>query len=235
MSVLSKIKVYATQPHPCSYLDDQEATTLFIDPTAKINNDSYGDLSKIGFRRSGSHYYRPHCQSCNSCVPVRVPTQSFIPTRRHKRILSKNRDLKITEVAHIDSDEHYQLYEKYISERHSDGDMYPASEEQYRQFLVEENRFARYTEFRLGSKLIAVSVTDNLPDSLSAIYTYFDPEHEKRSLGSFIVLWLIQFAQEKQLHHVYLGYWIQECRKMSYKIDYRPVELRLNGRWQLLA
>lgn len=234
MSVLSKIKVYATHPHPCSYLDDKEATTLFIDPAAKIDAIAYRDLTEIGFRRSGAHYYRPHCQSCNDCIPARIPVDRFTLTRRQKRIQHKNKDLTVRQVDSIAGDEYYQLYAKYIEQRHENGDMYPPTPEQYEQFLVREAPFCQFTEFRLDGKLVCISVCDDIPDSYSAIYTFFDPDHANRSLGNFAVLWLIQACKRNNRHYLYLGYWIRDCRKMAYKIEYRPIELLLNGRWQTL-
>lgn len=234
MSVLSKLKVFATKPHPCSYQEDKEATTLFIDPETELNEISYQDLTEIGFRRSGTHFYRPHCQSCNDCIPARIPVNTFTPARRQKRIENKNKDLTVQEVVSITSEEHYQLYASYIELRHDDGDMYPPTPEQYEEFLGKKTRFSRFTEFRLNGILLAVSIRDNLTDSFSAIYTFFDPEYSSRSLGSFAVLWLISEARREKLDYVYLGYWIRSCRKMSYKIDYRPIELLLNNRWQTL-
>lgn len=235
MSVLSKVKVYATHPHPCSYQDDREATTLFIDPAVKIDAIAYKDLTEIGFRRSGNHFYRPHCQTCNECIPARIPVDSFTPTRRQKRIENKNKDLTITTVDSIADDEYYQLYAKYIEQRHENGDMYPPTPEQYQQFLVRETHFCKFTVFRLNDKPICVSVRDDISDSYSAIYTFFDPDFSNRSLGNFAILWMINLAKNENRQYLYLGYWIRSCRKMAYKIEYRPIELLLNGRWQTLT
>jgi arginine-tRNA-protein transferase len=235
MSVLSKVKVYATHPHPCSYQDDREATTLFIDPAVKIDAIAYKDLTEIGFRRSGNHFYRPHCQTCNDCIPTRIPVDSFTPTRRQKRIENKNKDLTITTVDSIAGDEYYQLYAKYIEQRHENGDMYPPTPEQYQQFLVRETQFCQFTVFRLNGIPICVSVRDDVSDSYSAIYTFFDPDYSNRSLGNFAVLWMINLAKSENRQYLYLGYWIRSCRKMSYKIEYRPIELLINGRWQTLT
>ena len=235
MSVLFKLKVYATQPHECGYQEDKEATTLFIDPSQELDEIAYQDLTEIGFRRSGTHYYRPHCQSCNDCIPARIPVETFTATKRQKRIENKNKDLTTHAVESIDTGEHYQLYAKYIETRHENGDMYPPTPDQYQQFLGRETRFSKFTEFRHNGELVAVSVRDNVADSYSAIYTFFDPNYSNRSLGSFAILWLIREAQREKLSYVYLGYWIRSCRKMSYKIDYRPIELLLDNRWQTLS
>lgn len=234
MSIINNIKVYATTPHPCSYIDNREATTLFIDPETNITPLAYTELNDIGFRRSGKHFYIPHCKNCHDCVPTRIPVSQFIPTKRQLRILKKNQDLQSKSIQNIRSDEHYALYEKYIQARHTDGDMHPPNQEQYFQFIGDETRFSRFIEFRDQNKLVAVSVVDELPNSFSAIYTFFDPDQSKRSLGTYSILSTLNDAKNQGKDFVYLGYWIQECKKMNYKIDFRPMELRIEGSWRML-
>lgn len=233
MSVINKLKVYATAPHSCSYIDGREATTLFLDPALQISAQTYTEISEIGFRRSGKHFYKPHCQHCSDCIPSRIAVNQFKTSRRQRRILNKNSDLTFHNVEHINHDEHYQLYERYISLRHAEGDMYPPSRDQYMQFIGDQTEFSHYTEFRLNNELVAVCVQDTLPNSLSAIYTFFNPE-SSRSLGAYAILWMIDAAKRNGQQHLYLGYWVRECQKMAYKIEYRPIELLLNGRWQKL-
>jgi len=233
MSVINKIKLYSTAPHPCSYLEERQATTLFLDPAAKINELAYSELNEMGFRRSGQHFYKPHCKNCSDCIPARIPVKQFQLNRRQKRTLRKNSDLQISDVSHIQDDEYFLLYERYINQRHAQGDMHPPSREQYMQFIGDATEFGRYTEFRLNEELIALSVQDVLEDSISAIYTFFDPA-SKRSLGSYAILAMIERAQKENQDYIYLGYWVRECQKMAYKIEYRPIELRINGRWQTL-
>ncbi len=233
MSVLPKIKLYSTHPHSCSYLPDEQATTLFVDPEEQISPSTYQALSELGFRRSGSHHYRPHCEQCSECLPVRLPVAGFRPSRRQKRVARRNEDVEFRLVDSIDSDAHYALYARYIQQRHADGDMYPPSVDQYRQFLVDDAGFSRYFEMRRDGELIGVSVADQLPTALSAIYTYFDPDQHRRSPGSLAILKLVEEAASRGLEYLYLGYWIQQCMKMSYKIDFRPIEILIEGRWRL--
>lgn len=230
-SSLNNIKVFTTHPHECSYLDEEEATTLFIDPATTINRELYSHLSQIGFRRSGSFLYRPHCELCNACIPCRIPIDSFKHSRSHKRIWKKNQDITANEVDSIATEHHYQLYERYINERHSDGDMFPPDSEQYVSFLGSEWNVTRFIEFSLGDKLLGVAVIDELDDGLSAIYTFFDPAEDARSLGTYAVLWQLEMCRDLGLPYVYLGYWIKDCQKMSYKTRYRPLELLINNRW----
>ena len=235
MTELAHLKFYATQPHPCSYLPDEQATTLFLDPSQPMDVEVYAQLSTLGFRRSGDHLYRPHCQSCQACIPARIPVDRFTPTRQQRKILNRNADLNVQAVTPCFTEEYYDLYLRYIETRHADGDMYPPSREQFGTFLVSELALSRFIEFRLDRQLLAIAVTDVLPNGLSAVYTFFDPACEQRSLGRFAILWQISEAARQGLHALYLGYWIKNCRKMSYKTQYRPIELLVNQRWTAIS
>ncbi|MBP8172290.1 MAG: arginyltransferase [Pseudomonas sp.] len=235
MTELARLKFYATQAHPCSYLPTEQATTLFLDPSQPMDAQVYAELSEVGFRRSGDHLYRPHCQKCSACVPARLPAADFRPNRQQRRILSRNADLQVQAVRPAFSEEYYELYARYIEQRHADGDMYPPNREQFSTFLVRDLPFSRFYEFRLGNQLLAVAVTDVLPNGLSAVYTFYDPNQEQRSLGRFAILWQISETLRLGLHAVYLGYWIKNCRKMNYKTQYRPIELFVNQHWAILT
>lgn len=231
VTLLANVRVFATYPHPCSYLAGEQATTLFVDPSTPIDARIYSQLSSIGFRRSGPHLYRPHCAACNACVPARVPVDQFAPNRSQRRILARNADLEAGVVETIQTDEHFGLYSRYIETRHRDGDMYPPDREQYQSFLTREWGSTMFVEFRSRGRLLAVAVIDRLDNGLSAIYTFFEPDEEARSLGSLAILWQIEFARSLGLPAVYLGYWIRNCRKMNYKTRFRPIELLANGQW----
>lgn len=231
MTSLARLKFYATQPHPCSYLPDEQATTLFLDPSQPMETHVYANLSEIGFRRSGDHLYRPHCQSCNACIPARIPTKGLVLNRQQKRIIKRNANLQVKAVRPVFNEEYYSLYANYIEKRHANGDMYPPSKEQFKTFLVRDLPFCFFYEFRSEGKLLAVAVTDVLPNGLSAVYTFYDPDEERRSLGRYAILWQTNEAARLRLKAVYLGYWIKNCRKMNYKTEYRPIELLINQRW----
>ncbi len=230
-SSLRDLKVYTTYPHSCSYLSEQEATTLFVDPRTPMDSTLYSQLSQLGFRRSGSHLYRPNCGSCSACIPARVPVARFELRRGQKRTWRLNSDLQINEVDGISDDQHFQLYRRYIEARHRDGDMYPPSREQYESFLSTEWGVTRFFSMRLKGQLVSAAVADELDDGLSAIYTFYEPSLHKRSLGTFAVLWQIETTRELGLKYLYLGYWIKQCQKMAYKIQFRPLELYVNGNW----
>ncbi|ARU56137.1 MAG: arginyltransferase [Pseudomonadales bacterium] len=231
MTSLHTLIFYATPEHDCSYLEDQHATTMFVDPRAHVDNQLYTQLSQLGFRRSGSHYYRPHCQNCNACIPARVPVTDFKPNRSQKRCLNRNSECTVITRRPDYREEHYRLYERYITIRHSDGDMFPPSREQYESFLTSATGTTLFVEFWHGGCLMAVSVVDELQDGLSAIYTFFDPDLEHLSPGVYSVLWAIEETQRRKKPYLYLGYWIKTCPKMSYKIKYRPIELLVKEQW----
>ncbi len=222
---------YLTPEHPCSYLPGAKARTLFLDPAQVISPRLYGQLSGLGFRRSGSHLYRPQCNDCNACIPTRLPVAAFHPNRQQRRISKRNQDLVLQIEPPQYADEYYHLYASYISSRHGDGDMYPPTRDQYRGFLSGSWSDTRFFSLRAHGHLLAVAVTDSLPEGLSAIYTFFDPAAASRSLGVYAVLQQIQACRDAGLPYLYLGYWIKDCRKMAYKTQYRPIQLRTNNGW----
>ncbi|NVK41217.1 MAG: arginyltransferase [Oceanospirillaceae bacterium] len=234
MTTLRQLHFYSTPEHECSYIDGLMARTLFVDPQAIITTDAYSQLSDLGFRRSGKHIYRPHCENCQACVSVRIPVDNFKPSKSQRRLLNRNRDLRIERVTPVLTDEHYRLYSRYIHQRHSDGDMFPPTVEQFKAFLVEGHDCSFFYEIRDGERLLSVAVTDELRRGLSAIYTFFDPDEPRRSLGTFSILTQIEQTRLLGLPYLYLGYWVKQCQKMNYKIAYRPLQLLLDGHWVTL-
>ena len=235
MISLKDLRLYTTQSHACSYLPEQQAQTLFIDPEFKVDQAHNTRLSELGFRRSGSHVYRPNCKNCQQCVSYRVLVQKFEPNRRFNKVLRRNADVTVIAVPGIADDEYFNLYQRYISERHGNGDMYPATREQYASFLLNQCEGTSYFALRSQGKLIGVMVSDLLENAVSAVYTYFDPDEEKRSLGTFAILWQISEANRLGLDYLYLGYWIRDCQKMKYKIEFRPAEMLVRQRWVKLT
>lgn len=228
------IKLYASPPHPCAYLPEREAVTQFIDPAQALNSLLYSQLVDAGYRRSGDYVYRPRCGSCQACRPARVSTDLFHPSRSQRRTWRRNQDLNVNLIPADFSEEYFTLYRLYVGNRHPGGDMDVSSPERYREFILSSWSDTWCYEFRLGSRLLAVAVVDRLVQGISAVYTFFHPACAGRGLGTFAVLWQISDAKRMGLPWVYLGYWIQECPKMSYKNHFRPLEIFRDGHWQSL-
>ena len=232
MNYRMHFNLYATPPHECNYLPHHQATTVFIDPNFPKDNLLYDNLSQHGFRRSGEHLYRPHCRNCEECIPVRVPVRKFVPRRSQRRILQKNRDLRIVTKESEFEPEHFDLYCRYLATRHIGGGMDNPTPSSYMKFLTSHWSKTEFCEFRLKQQLVALAVLDHLQNGLSAVYTFFDPALKERSLGVYAILWEIEEAKRLKRDWLYLGYWIKGCRKMSYKIEYQPLEFYCHGTWQ---
>jgi arginine-tRNA-protein transferase len=226
--------LYLSMPHPCSYLAGRQSTILFVDPQRILNEGEYGAFVRQGFRRSGDLVYRPHCPSCNACVPVRVPVREFSAARGQRRVWQKNADLTVTaRPARFDS-EHFDLYCRYQTGRHPGSGMCDTDPQKYLSFLASRQVETLFFELRAGATLVGVAVADVLPDGLSAVYTFYDPDQPGRGLGVYAVLWEIAETARRGLDYLYLGYWIAESPKMSYKTNYRPLQALWHGRWQPL-
>ena len=227
------LRLFTTPLHPCPYLKDQEATTVYADPGCRKTRALYTHLSQYGFRRSGEQIYSPKCPHCAACIPVRVPVNRFIAHHSHRRVLRRNADLSITvqDIAAF-SEEHLALYQRYISARHAGSGMDHPTDEDYLHFLTSSWCDTYFVEFRLNHELLAIAVTDHLNDGLSAVYTFFEPTAPRRSLGVYTILWQIEQTRRHTLPWLYLGYWVDGSKKMHHKISYQPQEHFRNGRWE---
>ena len=228
---MTPLRLLRTPPHPCSYLPQQQARTLFVDPQQSVSLSQYQQLTHLGFRRSGKVLYRPQCEQCQACRSWRVIAQAFKPSRSQRRILKRNEDLRITLQPAGFSREQYHLFERYIDARHRDGDMYPTSEQQYRDFLLAPNPGPQMLSFHYTKSLLAVAVIDCLSDGLSALYTFFDPQAPARSLGTYAILTQLSLCRQMALPYLYLGYWVANSEKMAYKSAFVPAEVFDGDQW----
>jgi arginyl-tRNA--protein-N-Asp/Glu arginylyltransferase len=228
------IQFYATAPYACSYLPDRTARSQVATPGHLIDTPIYSDLVRNGFRRSGVFTYRPRCDNCRACVPVRIPVQFSIYDRGQRRVLKRHGELVASEHILQFNEEHYALYQRYQAARHAGGGMDQDNREQYTQFLLQSHVDTRLVEFREDGVLRMVSVIDRLIDGLSAVYTFYDPEIRGASYGTYGILWQIETCKRLGLPYLYLGYWIRESPKMAYKSRFRPLEGRIDGQWHTL-
>lgn len=228
---MKSIPLYLGYEHDCDYLPGQRARMAYVSPRVALDPLLYTRLAAGGFRRSGDLVYRPHCLGCSACIPVRIPTAKFQPNRAQRRVAKLNADLRVVRKHDVFDRRHYRLYKRYLEARHSDGHMALSTPEDYIQFVGSDWGDTGLYEFIEGETLRAVAVVDHLSDGLSAVYTFYDPEATRRSLGTYAVLWQIGEAFKRGLPWVYLGFLVPGCRKMAYKNSFRPFEALLEGGW----
>lgn len=228
------LQFYSTAPYDCSYLRGRIARSQVATPNHLIDSVTYSDLVALGFRRSGVFTYRPSCDTCQECQPVRLPVERFVASRSQRRAQAAHANLTAHEVSLRFSEEHYQLYHRYQLSRHSGGGMDSDDREQYSHFLLQTHIETRVIEFRENGVLRIVSIIDVLQSGLSSVYTFYDSDIAAKSYGTYAILWQIEQCRKFGLPYLYLGYWIRRSRKMAYKIKFQPIESLRGGTWQIL-
>ncbi len=226
---------YLTAEYPCSYLEGRLARSEVAPPHHANIDGAFDDLILSGFRRSGLFVYRPRCRACKSCIAVRVDVAAFEPNRAQKRSLKRHQNLEAIPRELAFEPEHFALYRRYQNARHPGGGMDEDNPEQYCQSLLQSQAATLLYEFRENGKLMMVSIVDEIDDGLSSVYTFFDPDIAGASFGTYNVLWQIELCRKMQLPHLYLGYWIEQSRKMAYKISFKPLEGYIDGQWRRIG
>lgn len=235
----------AQQPHrlfmgtralPCPYLPGKTERKVVTDLSAPKAMELYERLSRAGFRRSHSLAYRPACPGCTACVPVRIRTGDFGWNRTFKRLMKRNADLTATDIAAHATMEQFRLFTRYQRSRHTGGEMSTMGFRDYRAMVEDSPIDTRIIEFRNDAgDLAAVMLADRQMDALSAVYSMYDPDKERRSLGTWMVLWMVENAAALDLPFVYLGYWIEQSAKMAYKARFRPLEGLGPDGWRVIS
>ena len=232
---MTSIPIWLGAEHACGYLGGRQSRSGFVHPSVAMDGGLYSQLIAQGFRRSGDHVYKPYCHGCQACVPTRLPVALFQPDRKQKRCAKRNALTRVVIKAAEFDPRHFELYQRYLGARHDKPDASPTSEDDYLNFLTSSWCETLFVEFLIGGQLAAVAVVDIVSDGLSAVYTFFDPDFADYSPGVYAVLWQIETARQWGLEYLYLGYWIADCRKMRYKIDYQPLSGFIDGQWQALS
>lgn len=226
------IPLYLDQAHACSYLDQHSAQFAYIHPDVALDTSLYSQLIAQGFRRSGSHVYQPYCTACKKCIPVRLSVTNFQTSRQQRRTMKNNTDIQVTIKPALFEQAHFDLYLLYQKNRHTDSNMASSTKDDYINFLSSEWCNTLFVEFSCAGELAGVAIIDLLDNALSAVYTFFDSRFSKRSLGVYAVLWQIEYAKSLGLDWIYLGFWIEQCQKMSYKINYQPLQGLIEKEWR---
>jgi leucyl-tRNA---protein transferase len=227
---------FGTRSLPCPYIDGQMERKVVTDLSGKDSDNLYARLSRAGFRRSHGLAYRPACPTCQSCVPVRIDADGFQWSKSFRRTRRANQDLFATDLGAVATVEQYRLFYRYQHSRHGGGEMAAMSFNDYRAMVEDTPVETRIVEFRdPAGALVGAMLCDRMEDSFSAVYSFFEPDMISRSLGTFMVLWLVEQAVKQGLSHVYLGYWINGSNKMSYKARFQPLEQLLDNSWRSLS
>ena len=232
----SRLRFYLTEPQPCPYLPNRVERKVFTPLTGRHAADVGDGLSTNGFRRSQNVAYRPQCPGCNACVATRIVAERHDPSRRDRRILKRNADLRREVKPPLATEEQYQLFRRYIDARHGEGGMSEMDAYDYASMVEDSTVRTQVIEYRGPDadgedSLQAVCLTDVMADGLSMVYSFFDPDRERRSPGRFVILDHVDIAGALGLPHVYMGYWVDGCRKMEYKVDFPGTEVLIAGKW----
>ena len=225
-----------TRRYPCSYLPGQLARSRIVITDETIpDSNIYAQLIQQGYRRSGGLIYRPDCDFCQACIPVRIPVEQFSPDRTQRRAWKRHQHLQAARYPLHFNPVHFALYQRYQKSRHANSSMAQDDKngrEQYCNFLLKSTVDSFLVTFHEDNRLRMISIIDRLPDGLSSVYTFFDPEVPGSSYGTYNILWQANQCHTNRLPYLYLGYWIENSQKMCYKANFQPLQLLIENQWQ---
>jgi len=228
------IRLFETVVDECPYLDDRKSASILVDPDHDIEPALFSMLSRSGFRRSGNMLYAPKCPTCKACISVRIPTAKFSASKGQRRVWRKNTDITVTLEDVRFEQQHFDLYLKYQKHRHAESSMCDDDPQKYIGFIESDYAASKFLCMRIDQQLIGIAVLDQFEGGLSAVYTFFDPDHSSRSLGTYAILYTIKLAKMHEIPFVYLGYWIEQSTKMDYKRKFKPLQGYIDKTWQEL-
>jgi len=226
------VEIFKSSVRACNYLEHQKAQEIFI-VSEEISSNYYQKLMDLGYRRSGNFFYLPTCIACQECIPIRIPIKAFVPSKNQRRVHRKNRDIIIKKGDLCITPEKLKLYIDYQLYQHkSKTKTKEQFYEELEEFLFASSIDTIEFDYYLKEELVGVGIVDIADNYLSSVYFYFSPEQNKRSLGTYSILWEIEYANQININHYYLGYYIKECPQMNYKNRFKPYELLINGKWE---
>ncbi|GAA6139543.1 arginyltransferase [Arenicella sp. 4NH20-0111] len=228
------IRLFETVVDECPYLDDRKSASILVDPDHDIEPALFSMLSRSGFRRSGNMLYAPKCPTCKACISVRIPAAKFSASKGQRRVWRKNTDITVTLEDVRFEQQHFDLYLKYQKHRHAESSMCDDDPQKYIGFIESDYAASKFLCMRIDQQLIGIAVLDQFEGGLSAVYTFFDPDHSSRSLGTYAILYTIKLAKMHEIPFVYLGYWIEQSTKMDYKRKFKPLQGYIDKTWQEL-
>ena len=230
--IINNLNFQRSLPRQCPYIPSQKEYLLFTDLTNFVSKKTLEKLVSDGFRRSENIFYKPNCKNCKACISTRIILNHFLFTKKFKRILRKNQDLKFKIVKPKTNHDHYRLFKNYLKLRHSKGDMTDMTYLDFRTMLEISPVDTKILHLYKNNKFFGAMLYDIYENSYSANYSFYNPKFKSRSLGTFLILKLIEQAKIEKIKYLYLGYYIKECKKMSYKINFKPIEILKNKNWE---
>ena len=230
--IYSNLNFHSSLPRPCPYIPGKKEYLLFTDLTKFVSKRTLEKLISDGFRRSENIFYKPNCKNCKACMSSRIIVNNFLFSKKFKRILRKNHDLKFKIVKPKTNQEHYKLFKKYLKLRHSKGDMVDMTYLDFRTMLEISPVDTKIIHLYKNNKFFGAMLYDVYKNSYSANYSFYNPKFKNRSLGTFLILKLVEQAKIEKMKYLYLGYYIKECKKMSYKKNFKPIEILKNKKWE---